>query len=108
VSDHGRAYAVGNFTVSGNCETVLFARCNSLISIDDTTITITGSLVFGNAFAHADQGAICRLYDSAWSGSVFTTYNWRYTNGGIIDTDGDMPSANDSDSTQTTGDGWEF
>jgi hypothetical protein len=77
----GRAFADGNYTISGAAAYHVFARGPSPIDISGQTVTVSGTPAFGTAFALAQNGGAIRVVGNTFTGSATGVRYSAITNG---------------------------
>jgi hypothetical protein len=79
--------ASGAYSINGAASYHIYAAANSVVRIEGTTVTITGTPAFGAQFVYAEQGAVIQAASLTFSGSATGT-RYSVVQNGVINTGG--------------------
>jgi hypothetical protein len=86
-SDISAISASGAYSINGAASYHIYAAANSVVRIEGTTVTLTGTPAFGAQFVYAEQGAVIQSASLTFSGSATGT-RYSVVQNGVINTGG--------------------
>lgn len=107
LEEHGRFRAIADYTIDGDAAAHIQAADSSCASIENRTLTLTGTPDFSDAFAVALRACSIHVAGASFSGGA-TGLRYRAETNGVIDSEGELITFLPGDALGTTATGGQF